>query len=75
MTQVLIDRTSQAQRSEVMKSAYVIMSRFYSPLVFCIPTPKTVVGTKKAAEKLCKEHNENRRTSTEWYWRKVKVEV
>lgn len=58
-----------------MKSAYVIMSRFYSPVAICIPTPVMVVPTLKRAKEVCKMHNENKRTSTEWYWRKVKVEA
>jgi len=47
------------------------MSSFYSPVAFCIPTPVAVFSNLKLAKQYCKEHNENNRTSTEYYIRKA----
>lgn len=56
-----------------MRTAYVIMSSFYSPRAIVIPTPKFVFFNKKKANDFCKSHNDNPRTSTEFYVRKVQI--
>ena len=57
-----------------MRTCYVVMSEFASPVMICIPTPKKVFLKRKDAEMFCKEHNENRRTSTEYYIRKAQMD-
>ncbi len=56
-----------------VKTAWVVMSQFDSPIAICFPTPKAVSFNKKKAQKYCDDHNANPRTSTEYYLRKVKV--
>jgi len=50
-----------------MKTLYVVMSSYSSPVAFYLPTPKAVFSNLKLAKQFCKEHNENRRTSNEYY--------
>ena len=54
-----------------MKSCYVVMATRYHPSAIIIPSPKCVFFTRKKAEDYCKKHNENNRTSTELYIRRV----
>jgi len=56
-----------------MKSMYVVMSSFYSPIAICIPHPKFVYEKLKDAKKFCEEHNAKRNVSTEYYVRKVEL--
>ena len=53
------------------KTAWVVMSEFYSPVAICIPTPKAVFLNKRDAQKFCDDHNNNPRTSTQYYLRKA----
>lgn len=57
-----------------MKTVWVVMSTFSSPVVFAIPTPKAVFVSKKAAQKFCDKHNDNPRTSTVYYLRSAAYE-
>lgn len=54
-----------------MKSCYVVMSEFSSPVAVCIPSPKAVFLSKKEAENFAKEHNDNPRTTNVYYVRKA----
>ena len=53
------------------KTAWVVMSEFDSPVAICIPTPKAVFLNKRDAQKFCDDHNNNPRTSTQYYLRKA----
>jgi len=54
-----------------MKSMYLVMSGWYSPICIAIPTPKFVFANRKDAQKFCDAHNAKRNVSTEYYVRKV----
>ena len=54
-----------------MTVMYVVMSTFYSPVAFVIPTPKFVFAKRSDAVKFCNEHNSKRTTRNQYYVRKV----
>ena len=54
-----------------MKSVYVVMATFDSPIAFVIPSPKFVFAKRKDAEKFCNEHNAKRTTRNTYYVRKA----
>ena len=56
-----------------MKTCYVVMSTFNSPIAFVIPTPRAVFTNLKQAKEFCKQHNDSARTSTEYYIRKAEM--
>jgi len=56
-----------------MKSCWVVMVSSYSPIAFVIPSTKAVFMNKREADKFCKEHNENPRTTSEYYARKAEL--
>jgi hypothetical protein len=56
-----------------MKTCWVVMSQFDTPIAICIPTPKAVFTNKKDAQKFCDEHNANNRTTTKYYLRKAEL--
>lgn len=56
-----------------MTSMYVVMSTFYSPIAFVIPSPKFVFEKRKDAVKFCNEHNAKKTTRLQYYVRKVEL--
>lgn len=56
-----------------MKSAYIVMAGYDSPIAFVIPSPCAVFTKRKDAEAYCKERNA-RATRNQYYVRRASFE-
>ena len=64
---------NELEQAAPMKSVYVVMATFDSPIAFVIPSPKFVFAKRKDAEKFCNEHNAKRTTRNTYYVRKAEL--